>query len=1239
MSKRNITPKSGKQLYLNQSFLKGMLYTTSEMQEGYTKLISNFDISPTGDSLIPRPSINSYSINSLSKYTYPIKFRQAVKHQHFVEFTNTIDEDEFYKYNEGEVIQLKNSYIGINMYSRPIDLFTNNSINSKVSLEGSISYESDVEEQSRIRNFTIGYTEGEQNQLVIQLDQPIIIDDCVEVLEDVFTFNVSDVSVPDGDSGTFRLADIPEPFKFRLIGINCPEKSNEWHDYGAVVLNRLLVNKWEDGVNPNEIYYTYYGLDFTESKRNLIKLFLKYNNVFININKLMVKLGLADVDYVYENIIEDKEFITDLVNIRAQSNINLFDDYAVDPFYTYSSNCLDLKNENYIIQSVKINTKSYPSYKVTNQIDEVKFVYNDLLDAIGFIGRIVDRTTNIIIYKGLMFIKSDKTKVIDTDPITGAQTAGFSKSNFELYLPPNDFNGTIVNAIEGATNGYNILDKHPIHIEDTNDTTSAFSILGIVPTMPEDESIVVDQAVQSQKVKLNAVINKGYFFNNSITSTELFGFDLNMNLVTNEYLINSPDNEIVVGSETWESKEILVSKNINDTSSIYKFTGVYENFDKTEITIGLTYANLRFSNSNKITPYNILRFGDNDKLKIIYNTTGSLAPIHYRFTTDDDIFDIRAILKLEKYDKENNSIHYTLTVYHNINNLSKILVYDEVMGVYNLVNRPAENYNTYFYTKWEVGKQDNTWETISPEQLTYYTTPNNNIIQQYEGVSEDYVWSVNFNGNVPIKFSIIPKMKSTSNTDVNYYLYDFYIQNNFQVMELTMPVFKIGTEPKFISESDIKENIDIKNATRVGIFNRQMFLYGPYTKSNFVQFSKFEEEWYYPFPYYSVEFEEPIVYIKEYKDSLVVFTTYSIYMLTGSSSILECSKYKIYENLTTSITDINLINSVGNYLMFFNNNMGYIIVPNTYSDDPSNIKIYKLSENIINLFNDPEHYIRARNNIPEYARVYNITNTPLSYVQSNDIFIINNYSFDCNNNGTTSSYKFISLAIYNTDYKYWKLYDVDSSILNSVNSMYVCEPYLNKQFIGFNNTTMCLSLINNIDNTKSLDKLISNEIISKNISTYIESGYLSVDTMNEKRFKDLILEFDRLIGTSPVIIKCNFYIDNAPILIDDTSALLIDTKLDNTLEIPCIKELSKSDYNKNTLQPLTEYNNGTNFYGVIYSIDSTDKYFASNRTHLRIPLYGKGRLPSFSLEFFKNESFEFINYSLVYKEKNINRRR
>ena len=64
MSKRNIRARSGKQLYLNNSFTKGMLYTSSEIPEGYTKIINNFEVLGTIDAEYQSVKV---SVNRLNK--------------------------------------------------------------------------------------------------------------------------------------------------------------------------------------------------------------------------------------------------------------------------------------------------------------------------------------------------------------------------------------------------------------------------------------------------------------------------------------------------------------------------------------------------------------------------------------------------------------------------------------------------------------------------------------------------------------------------------------------------------------------------------------------------------------------------------------------------------------------------------------------------------------------------------------------------------------------------------------------------------------------------------------------------------------------------------------------------------------------------------------------------------------------------------------------------------------------
>jgi hypothetical protein len=211
----------------------------------------------------------------------------------------------------------------------------------------------------------------------------------------------------------------------------------------------------------------------------------------------------------------------------------------------------------------------------------------------------------------------------------------------------------------------------------------------------------------------------------------------------------------------------------------------------------------------------------------------------------------------------------------------------------------------------------------------------------------------------------------------------------------------------------------------------------------------------------------------------------------------------------------------------------------------------------------------------------------------------------------------------------------DNTNFNIINSSYICEPYYNHQFIitnnGFNIHVAVL---------ETTDRSITKDNDNTNISCYLNSGYLSVDTMNDKRFKDLIFEFDSLTNKE-LTLKCNFYIDGTPMLITDTEAVVVDQYGVDTISIaPDLNVLDST-----VIKPISEFDTSPDhkqFYGSIYKIiNNSDEnaVYSSNRAHLRIPIFGKGRLPSFSIELSSEKPYEFINYSMIYKEKNINRRR
>jgi hypothetical protein len=156
-----------------------------------------------------------------------------------------------------------------------------------------------------------------------------------------------------------------------------------------------------------------------------------------------------------------------------------------------------------------------------------------------------------------------------------------------------------------------------------------------------------------------------------------------------------------------------------------------------------------------------------------------------------------------------------------------------------------------------------------------------------------------------------------------------------------------------------------------------------------------------------------------------------------------------------------------------------------------------------------------------------------------------------------------------------------------------------------------------------------------------DSGYLSVDTMNDKRFKDIIIEFDKIDPMAKLYMNCEFFVDGSPIILSDATAVIIDKLTGAIMET----EKVLSDYRDYELHHIgtSSYDTPSDtitreqMFGTTFEIDN-QVYSTTGRTHMRIPVYGKGRLPSFILKIESDKGYEFINYALIYKEKNINRR-
>ena len=110
-----------------------------------------------------------------------------------------------------------------------------------------------------------------------------------------------------------------------------------------------------------------------------------------------------------------------------------------------------------------------------------------------------------------------------------------------------------------------------------------------------------------------------------------------------------------------------------------------------------------------------------------------------------------------------------------------------------------------------------------------FYTIEDNILKPISENPEDIFWVVDELANASLKYSIyINRYLSIGETT----FFDYPIAPKNASIYLAMPLFQISHTAEFLDQEDILNNINIKDATRIGIFNRQLYLYGPKTKSN-----------------------------------------------------------------------------------------------------------------------------------------------------------------------------------------------------------------------------------------------------------------------------------------------------------------------------------------------------------------------------------------------------------------------
>ena len=142
------------------------------------------------------------------------------------------------------------------------------------------------------------------------------------------------------------------------------------------------------------------------------------------------------------------------------------------------------------------------------------------------------------------------------------------------------------------------------------------------------------------------------------------------------------------------------------------------------------------------------------------------------------------------------------------------------------------------------------------------------------------------------------------------------------------------------------EKVDLTTATGMFTFNNMLGLYGVKGAETTLFFSDIENPGYFPFPHNIEGYDEYILKVINYLDILLVVTTTSIYTISGSGLPKNFVSKKLITNLNITELDAELIKVIKDQIFFKADNTYFVLKPNTYTGDATDLRAYEVSKAI-----------------------------------------------------------------------------------------------------------------------------------------------------------------------------------------------------------------------------------------------------------------------------------------------------
>lgn len=162
---------------------------------------------------------------------------------------------------------------------------------------------------------------------------------------------------------------------------------------------------------------------------------------------------------------------------------------------------------------------------------------------------------------------------------------------------------------------------------------------------------------------------------------------------------------------------------------------------------------------------------------------------------------------------------------------------------------------------------------------------------------------------------------------------------------------RVGIFPRFkLNVDELKnwgaEKFDLTTATGMFSFNGMLGLYGVRGAETSIFFSDIENPGYFPFPHNTDTFDEYVLKVINYLDSLLIITTSSIYTITGKGLPSTFVKKKLITNLNITELDAELVKVIKDQVFFKADNTFFVLKPNTYTGDATDLRAHEVSKTI-----------------------------------------------------------------------------------------------------------------------------------------------------------------------------------------------------------------------------------------------------------------------------------------------------